>query len=490
MLQRQLVLVLNGLQSSQLSTQQVLIDGETSQCGEDGGFLEGLVTHLQDAGVIALVVVVESGVGQAHAQVLQSKLGRINTGGSPLDVLFLVSLKGLAFDAVKDICLYDIDENRLNIMTGFCKRFAASLGLDVNITSTMCLDEAVEGADFVDTQVRVGGNKQRTVDEKIPLKYGLIGQETTGAGGMMKAFRTIPVILEVAKKMETLSPKGWIINYTNPTGLVTEAVTRYTGANIAGFCSGGLFPKFWAKSTLGVEHNRVQYDYVGLNHMNFIDNITIDGEPITHEQFVTIAGENFPIDLELTKLLGVLTSPYLTHYYHTARQVKSMKEAPLTRGESVQELEKEIFAAYADENCCTKPAALAKRGGGGYSEVAMNFVNAVYNNIDTEMIVNVPNRGAISFLPDYAVVEIPCLVNKRGMSPLHVANVPPMCWGLISAVKNYETLAVEAAVEGSVTKMKWAMLAHPLVREYDLVEALVPELLEANKEYLPQFFKK
>jgi len=153
----------------------------------------------------------------------------------------------------------------------------------------------------------------------------------------------------------------------------------------------------------------------------------------------------------------------------------------------VQMLEKEVYDAYADPANDEKPAALAKRGGGGYSEVAMNFVNAVYNNIDTEMVVNVPNNGAISFLPDHAVVEIPCLVNKRGMSPLRVAKVPEMCWGLIAAVKNYESLAVEAAVEGSVTKMKWALLAHPLVREYELVEKLVPELLEANKAFLPQF---
>ena len=388
---------------------------------------------------------------------------------------------------VKEIVLYDINEERLNIMHGFCQRFAGKLGLNVKIRRTADLEDALEGADFVDTQIRVGGNQQRVKDEKIPMKYGLVGQETTGAGGMMKAFRTIPVMLEVARKMEKLSQNGWIINYTNPTGLVTEAVTRYTGANIAGFCSGGIFPKMWAKQALGIDYHRVQYDYVGLNHMNFIDNVTIDGRPVTEEEFLKIAGADGSVDMGLIKLLGVMTSPYLQYYYHTGKKVKSLQNAEQTRGEYVQDLEKEVFAAYADPNNCDKPAALAKRGGGGYSEVAMNFVNAVYNNVDTEMVVNVPNRGAVSFLPDNAVVEIPCLVNRRGMKPLHVANVPEMCWGLISAVKNYEQLAVEAAVEGSVTKMKWALLAHPLVREYELVEKLVPELLEANKGFLPQF---
>lgn len=389
---------------------------------------------------------------------------------------------------VRELVLYDINEQRLDIMTGFCKRFAEKRGLDnVKIRSTMDLDDALEGADFVDTQIRVGGNKQRVLDEKIPLSHGLVGQETTGAGGMMKAFRTIPVMLNVARHMEKVAPDGWLINYTNPTGLVTEAVTRYTKANIAGFCSGGIFPKMWAKRAMGIDYSRVQYDYVGLNHMNFISNITIDGRPITEEEFNKLAEQNDDVDPELSKLLGVLTSPYLQYYYHTGARVQKLRNAPQTRGEYVQELEKEVYAAYADPNNADKPAALAKRGGGGYSEVAMNFVNAVYNNDDTEMVVNVPNRGAISFLPDSAVVETPCLVNKRGMAPLHVSHVPEMCWGLISAVKNYEQLAVEAAVEGDIRKMKLALLAHPLVHEYALVEQLVPELLEANKQYLPQF---
>lgn len=391
---------------------------------------------------------------------------------------------------VKEIVLMDVNEKRLDIMTGFCKRFAAKRGLDVPIRSTLSLDDALEGADFVDTQIRVGGNEQRVIDEKIPLKYGLVGQETTGAGGMMKAFRTIPVMLDLAQRMEKLSPNGWIINYTNPTGLVTEAVTRNTKANIAGFCSGGIFPKMWAKKALGVEYRQVQYDYVGLNHMNFISNVTIDGRPVTQEEFEKLAQRNRSVDPELTKLLGVLTSPYLQWYYQTTKRVNELQAAPLTRGEEVQLLEKEVYDGYADPNNADTPEALYRRGGGGYSEVAMNFVNAVYNNVDTEMVVNVPNNGAIPFLPDSAVVEIPCLVNRRGMSPLHVGKIPPMCWGLIAAVKNYEQLAVEAAVEGDVTKMKWALLAHPLVREYELVEKLVPELLEANRKYLPQFFPK
>lgn len=389
---------------------------------------------------------------------------------------------------VKEIMLYDINEKRLEIMEGFCKRFADHLGLTVDIQSTNCLEKALEGAQFVDTQIRVGGNKQRVKDEKIPLKYGLVGQETTGAGGMMKAFRTIPVMLNVARTMEKVSPDGWLINYTNPTGLITEAVTKYTKANIAGFCSGGIFPKMWAKKALGIDYRRVQYDYVGLNHLNFMSNITIDGRPVTEEEFLAIAKENDSVNIDLIKLLGVLPSPYLQWYYQTQEKIDKIFADGQTRGEYVQTLEKKVYDAYADPNVCEKPAALAERGGGGYSEVAIGFVDAVYNNTDREMVVNVPNRGAVPFLPDNAVIEAKCLVNCRGMQPLHVSHIPEMCWGLIAAVKNYEQLAVEAAVEGDIRKMKLALLAHPLVRQYDLVEKLVPELLEANKEFLPQFF--
>lgn len=388
---------------------------------------------------------------------------------------------------VKEIVLYDIDEKRLDIMSSFLNRYEEKMGLKIPIKSTTDLDEALYGADFVDTQIRVGGNQQRVKDERIPLKYGLVGQETTGAGGMMKAMRTIPVMLNVARKMVELSPEGWIVNYTNPTGLITEAVTRYTKAKIAGFCSGGIFPKMWAKDTLGISYDRVQYDYIGLNHLNFMSNITIDGRPITEEELTAIAKKNDNIDLNLIKLLGVLPSPYLQYYYHTTEKVNKVINSHQTRGEEVMEIEKQTFASYADKNQNDIPSVLLKRGGGGYSEVALSFVNAVHNNIDTEMVVNVPNNGAIKFLPDNAVVEIRCLVNKRGISPLNVSTIPNMCWGLVSAVKNYEQLAVEAAVEGDIRKAKLALLAHPLVHEYDLVEKLLPELLEENKEFLPQF---
>ena len=388
---------------------------------------------------------------------------------------------------VKEIMLYDINESRLAVMEGFCRRNAKRLGLDTTICATTDLARAVSGAAFINTQLRVGGNQARVNDEKIPMKHGLIGQETTGAGGFMKALRTIPVMLDICRVIETHAPEAWVVNYTNPTGLVAEAVSRFTNVRFTGFCSGGIFPKMWAKRALGLDYDAVRYDYVGLNHMNFMYNLRINGRPATEAEFLAIAAQNSEIDLELVKLLGCIPSPYLQYYYTTSRKLSRLKEAPLTRGEQVMALEDEIYTAYADPAADTKPAALAKRGGGGYSDVAMGFVDAVHNDRDTWMVANVPNNGAISFLPNDASVETACIVNAAGVTPLKVSNIPVGVSGLIHAVKEYEQLAVEAAVEGDMRKVKLALLAHPIVREFDVIERLLPELLEANKAYMPQF---
>lgn len=391
---------------------------------------------------------------------------------------------------VNQITLMDIDAGRLEIMDGFCKRFSGKLGFQCDINSTTDIIKAVYEADFVITQLRVGGNAARVKDEKIPMKYGLIGQETTGAGGFMKALRTVPVMLDIAHVVEKYSPHAWIINYTNPTGIVAEAVCRYSGAKIAGLCAGGLFPKYWASKAFGVDRASVKYDYFGLNHLNYAYNITIGGKPLSPEQLDKMA-EMYPaLDKSLIKTLRLMPSPYLQYYFSTSKKLKEMKSAPLTRGEEVQLLEKEIFSRYSDESQSDKPEALAKRGGGGYSEVAVGIIDALYNNKDTWMVVNVPNQGIVRWLPDDAVIETVCIANGAGIKPLALPDIPRSVWGLVSAVKNYEQLTVEAAVSGCRDTALLALLAHPLVRDYEIAKPLLEELLEANAPYLPQFHKQ
>ncbi|HYF79630.1 MAG TPA: 6-phospho-beta-glucosidase [Symbiobacteriaceae bacterium] len=390
---------------------------------------------------------------------------------------------------VREIRLMDIDTHRLEIMEGFVRRFAAHMNFPVTITATTDRRRAIEGADFINTQIRVGGNAARVKDEKIPLSYGLIGQETTGAGGMMKALRSIPVMLDIARDVERYSPNAWIINYTNPTGLVTEAITRHTKAKIAGLCSGGLFPQQWTARALGVPKESVRYDYVGLNHMNFAYNVTVDGRPITDAEFDLIADRVWSVDHDMIRQLRVLPSPYLQYFFHTTQRVKEMRQAPRTRGEEVQLLEKEVFAGYQDPEGHTKPEALKKRGGGGYSEVALSIMKAVASRSDVWAVVNVPNQGTVRFLPDNAVIEAACIVNSAGIKPVAIGEVPNAVWGLVSAVKNYEQLAVDAAMTGDRRTALLALMAHPLVREYEVAVPLLNDLLEANREYLPQFFR-
>jgi 6-phospho-beta-glucosidase len=390
---------------------------------------------------------------------------------------------------VREIALMDVDERRLEIMLGFCRRFAEHLGLKVVFKATTDRREAILGAEFINAQIRVGGNAARVLDEKIPLKYGVIGQETTGAGGFMKALRTIPVMLDIARDVENYSSDAWIINYTNPTGLVAEAVSKYTGAKIAGLCAGGMRPRLRVAKALGVDPEKVRYDYIGLNHMNFAFNFTVDGRPLTQEELDRAAGAVETLDAELVRKLKLMPSSYMQYYFHTSRKLKDLQQSRHTRGEQVLMLEKEIFEAYSDPGRHTKPEALEKRGGGGYSEVALGVMRAIHNDEDKWMVVNVPNKGAVRILPDDAVIETGCLINRSGIKPLAVEKVPPAVWGLICAVKNYEQLSVEAAVKGDKDMALFALMAHPLVRDYDIAKPLLEELLEANKKYLPQFFK-
>jgi len=391
---------------------------------------------------------------------------------------------------VNELALVDINVERLQIMEGFCKRYLKRLGGHFQVTATTNRRAALEGSSFVLTQIRVGGNAQRVHDEKIPLRYGVIGQETTGPGGMFKALRTIPVMLDIARDVMEYSPQAWVINYTNPTGLIVEALARQSGVHIAGLCAGALFPGWFTRQALDVSSERVSYDYIGLNHMNFAFNLRVDGRLLSSEEFDRVADKaNWgSVDPGLMKTLRLIPSPYLQYYFHRSKKVKEAAGKAYTRGEEVQKLEEEIFAAYADQSQSEKPAALAKRGGGGYSEIAMGVMDALYNNVEKRFIVNVPQGGAVpGYAPD-AVFEIPCLVSASGIQPLSVPSIPAAVQGIIAAVKNYEQLAVEAALTGNREMALLALMAHPLVGDYDIACPMLEEMLQANRAYLPQFF--
>ena len=388
------------------------------------------------------------------------------------------------------ITFMDLDSRRLEIMLGFCRRFADHLGCDIHIEATTDRREAIRDARFVLTQIRVGGNAQRIQDEKIPLKYGVIGQETTGPGGMFKALRTIPPMLEIAHDIEQINPHAWIINYANPTGMIAEAVLKYSKVTIAGLCAGGNFPRDHAVEALGVAPEDVFYNYFGLNHLNFGYNLRVKGIPLTDDEYNRVVSVSSwgSVESELLKILKLVPSPYMSYFFHREKSVREAKSKALSRGEQVQLVEQEVFDAYADPNQLTKPEALKKRGGGGYSDIALTVMEAAYNNDDKFIVINTANQGAVPCLPDDAVIEVPCMVNASGIFPLRQPDTPKAVWGLVAAVKNYEQLTVEAAVTGDRDIALLALLAHPLVGDYEKAKSLLVDMLEANRKFLPQFY--
>lgn len=388
---------------------------------------------------------------------------------------------------VKKITMMDVNPSRLEAVASFCERYTRRLGLSVELESATELDRAIEGADFVNTQIRVGGNHCRVQDEKIPLSMGYIGQETTGPGGFMKALRTVPAMLEIADSVRRNAPDAWLINYTNPTGIVSQAIHDNTAVKCAALCAGGIRPAWRAAQALGVDAADVQFDMFGLNHLNFAYNFRLRGRPLTEEEFAKVAQTVGDVSPELSVRLGAIPSAYLQYYYHRGHKLEQLTHAEKTRGELVLELEKEVFADLRNPAIDTKPESLKKRGGGGYSAVASQVMDAIWNNRDTFGVVNVPNRGVFRFLPDEAVMEMPAIMNANGIRPIVQTPPPKAVWGLVSMVKNYEMLTAEAAVTGDRDTAVLALTHHPLVGDYDAAKEMFNKMLRANWEYLPRF---
>ena len=303
----------------------------------------------------------------------------------------------------------------------------------------------------------------------------------------MKALRTIPAMLKIAGSIRKNAPGAWLINYTNPTGIVSQALHDNTSIKCAALCAGGIRTAKNTASALGVDRKDVQYDIFGLNHLHYSYNIKVRGRPVTNDEFLKIASQTGELSPQIAAKIGAIPSGYLQYYYHRLKKTADLKNAPVTRGQQVLELEKEIYADFNNESFDDKPPSLKKRGGGGYSEVAIGTMDAVYNNRDTWAVINVPNRGVFDFLPDNAVMETACMINANGIRPLASGAPPKAVWGFVSMVKNYEMLTAEAAVTGNRDTAVLALTHHPLVMDYDAAEKLFELLLEANRNELERF---
>lgn len=386
---------------------------------------------------------------------------------------------------VSELCLMDVNVQRLEILKGMSERMLRQNRMDVTVTVEADRKRALDGASFVNCLIRVGGMDARINDERIPLSFGLVGQETTGPGGMMKALRTIPLMLELARDMENICPNAWLINYTNPSGIIAEALGKYSQVKYVGLCSG---PKGWIAEILrlmGADPKRCSVDWLGLNHLGFAIRVFVDGVDCTGQAIEAVA-DHWPVDADWLRALGVIPATYLLYYYHPNRFVaEAQKPGYRTRGEQVKQIEADLLAQYADPGLREKPELLKRRGGGGYADVAFAAMLAIHENRSDRQIVQVLNQGAVDGIPADASMELPCLVDTTGPHPIRMGDIPLGIRGLIQAVKAYESLTVEVAVNGSRRLALQALMSHPLVPSWDVAKPLLERLLEANRPWIP-----
>jgi 6-phospho-beta-glucosidase len=391
---------------------------------------------------------------------------------------------------IEELWLVDPDPERLRLVGGMSERMFRAAGHSGRVVATSDLVAGVADADAVLIQLRIGGQDARRGDETWPHECGCIGQETTGPGGFAKALRTVPVVLRVAEAVRRhAKPDAWIVDFTNPVGIVTRALLQ-EGHRAVGLCNVAIgFQRGFARM-LDVAPGRVRLGHVGLNHLTWERNAWVDGpdgERDALPELLASRRDELAADVELPPhlldLLGMLPSYYLRYYYAHDEVLREQLGAP-TRADAVQEVERQLLELYADPAQDTKPEALAKRGGAFYSEAAVDLIASLRADRGDVQVVNLRNGGTLPFLPDDHVIEVPATVGASGVSALPVEPLPADVAGLISHVAGYERLALDAAVHGGRDRVLRAMMAHPLVLQYERAEKLTDLLIAANRDHL------
>lgn len=404
---------------------------------------------------------------------------------------------------VTDIVLVDIEagEKKLETIGNLALRMIEKSSKSIKLSWTLDRKKALENADFVSTQIRVGGLDARSKDERIPLSHGFIGQETNGAGGIFKAFRTIPVLLDLADDVHSICPDAWIINFTNPAGIVTEALLKHSvHKKVIGVCNIPYNMRHSTAEILDVSPDDVKIEFVGMNHFVFGKKVYVKGEDRTNEvlEVLVSAGLDYsPANIvnlgwskEFIESFKLLPNPYHQYYFQTKdvleKDLKAFKEHG-TRAEVVQELEKSLFEIYKNPELRDKPNELEKRGGAFYSDVACSLMDSIYNNKEDIQTVNTLNKGAIPDLPDDAVIEVNCVITKHGPKPLVSGPLPHTVKGIIYQMKAFEELVIHASISGNYDDAYLAFVMNPLIMDEKLSKVVLDEMLEAHKTYLPQF---
>ncbi len=404
---------------------------------------------------------------------------------------------------LSELWLMDIDAGRLDVVGGFAQRIVEHKGSPFKVVLSTDQREAVKNASYVTTQLRVGQMEARRRDEYLGKRHGLIGQETTGVGGMAKALRTIPVILQIAEDMRQLAQPGALLaNFTNPAGLVTQALVKYApDVPAVGVCNVSITTKMMLLSRLeqatgeNIDPGRAELKTLGLNHLSWHRGLTVDGEDIWPQiiegYIAALKAEEHPEwEPRMVEIMRMIPNYYLQYYYYTAKKLAEQEKWPPSRAEEVIEVEKDLLREYADPGLKEPPADLMKRGGAYYSTVATQLLTAHYNDLGETHIVNIPNNGAVKEWPADWVLEMPAKVDRQGIHPLPAEPLPPVCFGLLAQVKAFELLTVEAAMHGDRQAAYQALLAHPLGPPAGNIQAVLEDMLETHKTHLPQFWKK
>ena len=397
---------------------------------------------------------------------------------------------------VDELVLHDIDRERLDIVGGLAGRMLERLGWGGRLVLTEDIDAAIAGASYVLIQLRVGGQAARLVDETLPPRFGTIGQETTGAGGFAKALRTVPVVLDLAERTARLAASdAWIVDFTNPVGIVTQALLD-EGHRAIGLCNVAIgFQRRFA-ARFGVEPERVELEHVGLNHLSWIRGVRVDGVDRLDEILDADADEiarDVGTPAEIVRLTRSIPSYYLKYYYRFDEVLRGQLDGDETRAEQVIDIEGELLDMYRNPNLDEKPKLLERRGGAFYSEAAAQLIASLHDGRGDVQVVDIRNGDgtgarALPELPDTAVVEVPARITRAGAQVIPQAPLDPGMRGLVQAMKAYEELAVAAARSGDRRIALQALLANPLVARWSIAGPLLDALLEANRDKLPRFF--
>jgi 6-phospho-beta-glucosidase len=442
----------------------------------------GLRTHAIASGVVMKVAVI--GGGSTYTpELVNGFLDRLDT--FPLTELWLM----------------DVDAGRLKVVGEFARRMLAARGAPFQVVLTQDQRAAVQAASYVTTQIRVGQMAARRADEYLGHRHGLIGQETTGVGGMAKALRTIPVILKLAGDIRELAPQALLVNFTNPSGLITQALARHAPEVLSvGVCNGPFQTRMTILRSLEerlgepISPPRGELKTLGLNHLSWHRGFLLDGEDVWPQvmdgYLKMLRSQPDPAwDVATIEALGMIPNGYLEYYYSTRRKLEEQSRWPPSRAEEVMVIEESLLRQYADPALVQPPAELMNRGGAYYSTVATQVLNAHYNDLGETQIVNTVQGGAVPGWPPDWVLELPCRVDRAGIHPLPTEPLPAGCFDLLARVKAYELLTVEAAVHGDRRAAYQALLAHPLGPPAEGVQALLDDLLETHRLHLPQFWQ-